>query len=97
MHLTQIQLGAKAGVDQTAVSKLELGQSKQPEATTLLRLAKALEANPAWILTGKGDPFAVNALPIEIQERILRDFSKLDEEARAVFLSLLQVMANRTE
>lgn len=45
--LTQEQLESKSGVDQTTISDLETGRTKQPDETTLKRLAKALGIAPS--------------------------------------------------
>lgn len=40
--LTQVELAAASGVDQTAISKLEVGTVTSPTFATVLKLAKAL-------------------------------------------------------
>ena len=44
--MTQVELSAKSGVRQTAISKLELGQIGSPEWLTVARLAAALRVRP---------------------------------------------------
>lgn len=45
--LTQDQLAAKSGVDQTTISSLETGRNRSPKFDTVLALAKALDIDPA--------------------------------------------------
>jgi transcriptional regulator with XRE-family HTH domain len=48
---------AKAiGVDQSAISKIERGDSKGASAENLLKIAAVLQTNPQWLINGKGDP-----------------------------------------
>ena len=91
--LTQVQLGNKIGIDQTALSKLEIGSSKKPESHTLLRLAAALEANPNWILTGSGDHEVMDSLPEDDKEIVLKAYARLDEAGKASLLVILDQLA----
>lgn len=50
--LTQAQLAEAAGVAQSDISKLERGEAQK--TANLVRLAKALGVNPAWLDTGDG-------------------------------------------
>ena len=52
--LTQVQLAAKAGIGQSAISSIEGGSSKWTRGANLLRLAAALDVDPDWLETGKG-------------------------------------------
>ncbi len=53
--LTQQQLANAAGVTKATISSLELGTSKNPAATNLLPLARALHVDPEWLISGKGE------------------------------------------
>jgi len=53
-NLTQEQLGKMVGLKKATISSLELGSSKKPSAENLLPLAKALNVDPNWLITGKG-------------------------------------------
>lgn len=44
--LTQVELAAAANLDQTYISKLELGKITDPSFTTVVRLAKPLGLDP---------------------------------------------------
>ena len=54
--LTQAELATAAGVALITVTRLENGgESVNPRATTVRRLAKALDVDPAWLLFGGED------------------------------------------
>lgn len=48
---TQEELAAGAGVHRTVISQLETGD-REPRATTILKLAGALDANPGDLFDG---------------------------------------------
>lgn len=45
-RLTQAELAAQSGVDQTLISKMELGKIRHPSYETVVRLARALNVEP---------------------------------------------------
>ena len=53
--LTQTQLGKYAGIGRSAVCQWEKDRIKTPSAANLLPIAKALNVDPNYLLTGKGD------------------------------------------
>jgi transcriptional regulator with XRE-family HTH domain len=53
--LTQAQLGKYAGIGRSAVCQWEKDRIKNPTAANLLPVALALEVNPEYLLTGKGE------------------------------------------
>jgi phage repressor protein C with HTH and peptisase S24 domain len=52
---TQQDLATKAGVTQGSIAHLESGRTKTSRSVT--QLASALDVNPDWLATGKGQPF----------------------------------------
>lgn len=60
--MTQEQLASAIGISGPSVSQLETGVSKSPAAATLLKIAAVFDANPDWILDGKGEPFVSSAV-----------------------------------
>lgn len=56
MGLTQIKLAEMAGIHQSSLSELERGDTKKGFGQTIVALAKALQTNPEWLTTGKGNP-----------------------------------------
>lgn len=56
LRLTQEALAKKAGVTRVAISKAELGLTKNFNSNTLFNIARALNCDPEWLQTGKGLP-----------------------------------------
>ncbi len=50
MSLTQVQLAGLADLSQPTISSLERGDTKSPEADTILRIALALHCTPYYLL-----------------------------------------------
>ncbi|TNL03458.1 LexA family transcriptional repressor [Kosakonia cowanii] len=53
--LTQEALAKKAGVTRVAISKAEQGLTKNFNGDTLFKIASALNCNPQWLQSGRGD------------------------------------------
>lgn len=53
-----MQLSARAGIGQPAISSIETGDTLWLRGGNLLRIAMALECSPHWLETGEGDPDA---------------------------------------
>lgn len=49
LELTQEEVAARSGVHATEVSRIEAGK-RDPQVSTLLRLAKAVEVKPGQLL-----------------------------------------------
>jgi len=64
--LSQSLLARKAGITPSAISQIESGASKKPSANNLLPLARILDVDPNWLITGEGEMFSVT----DIQQRI---------------------------
>jgi SOS-response transcriptional repressor LexA len=58
--LSQPALGKIISVSKSCVSQWELGEIKNIEGDNLIKLCKALQTTPDWILYGKGDMEAKN-------------------------------------
>ncbi|CNI74738.1 prophage repressor protein [Yersinia pekkanenii] len=56
LQLTQESLAKKAGVTRVAISKAELGMTKNFNSNTLFKIAQALVCDPQWLQTGLGSP-----------------------------------------
>jgi|GEM_PF-593863 len=70
--LKQSELAKKAGVTPSAISQIESGLSKQPSADNLLKIAKALNANPQWIISGRGDKRQLSVIQQRISDAMAR-------------------------
>ena len=53
---SQGKLGREAGLSQPTVANFERGRTTGGLALTISKLAKALNVDPDWLRTGKGDP-----------------------------------------
>lgn len=53
------ELARRIGVRQPSLWQLEEGVSKNPKASTLLRLAEVLNASPDWLASGRGAPYRI--------------------------------------
>src|SRR5688572_17088503 len=83
--LTQEQIAAAVGVDQSAISNLDRGTTEDPGAEMLLRSAELLQADPRYLLFGSGSappPLEFSAISLETealedQEAMLRAYLRL--------------------
>jgi SOS-response transcriptional repressor LexA len=55
LQLSQEDLAKKAGVSRVAISKAEIGMTKNFNGDTLFNVARALQCDPEWLQTGKGN------------------------------------------
>ncbi|CAI1502976.1 Uncharacterized HTH-type transcriptional regulator CBU_1416 [Serratia quinivorans] len=55
LQMSQEELAKKAGVSRVAISKAELGLTKNFNGDTLFNVARALRCDPEWLQTGKGN------------------------------------------
>jgi transcriptional regulator with XRE-family HTH domain len=92
---TQVALAHKVGITQAAISNIVTDSSRKPSAPTLLKLAAALQANPQWILDGKGDPFQINTIGARAEQDLIEAFRSLDDQAKAAILAAIKAMTNR--
>ena len=89
---TQVELAAKIGLTQAAISNIVTNSSRKPSAPTLLKLAAALQANPDWIITGQGDPFQINVIGAKAEQELLESFRQLDDQAKAALIAAAKAM-----
>lgn len=86
LGLTQGQLAKAAGVAQASISELESGESQQPRGDTLVRVAKALQVDPDWLVSGAGNPSRAVKADTEEQQEILVLWSDLSVQNRTALL-----------
>lgn len=67
---TQVDLSKKSGVRQSDISKIERGVTNRPIG--LLALANALQCDPYWLETGRGQktPSVSNVTPAKVRTRV---------------------------
>lgn len=68
-HLSQEELGAKAGLTGHTIGRLERGQSTQVSAETLRRIGRVLEVSLDWLLA-MDVPSADDATQDEVEESV---------------------------
>jgi transcriptional regulator with XRE-family HTH domain len=66
--LTQVQLAKLARVQQSSVSELETGETKEISGPTLIALANALNVRPQWLLDSSGG-MEPNAADLDLSTR----------------------------
>ena len=86
--LSQVQLAKAVGISGPSVSNLETGVSKMPASTTLLRLAAVLEANPDWIISGRGDPYEWPTFTEGDEAELISVFKSLGNEQKAMMMAV---------
>jgi transcriptional regulator with XRE-family HTH domain len=89
---TQVEVAAKIGLTQAAISNIVTQSSRKPSAPTLLKLAAALQANPDWIMTGRGEPFEINVIGASAEKELLASFRDMDDQAKAALLAAAKAM-----
>lgn len=82
----QAELARLIGIKPQSLGGIELGKSKSPSATTLLRLAAALDANPEWIITGRGS-HELSTIPGATTSEFIAVFESLSPEHQDALLA----------
>ena len=83
--MTQTQLAKAIGVDQSAISQIERGDSKGANAENLLKIAAVLQTNPQWLLTGRGDKDLSNFHPDDSE--VTRLANNLPSDKKAAWIA----------
>ena len=98
-QIKQVDLAARAGVTQAAISNLVTdqrtpsGASRKPRGETLVGLARELGTTPTWILDGIGDPFKGVTTVSSPAEEIGAIFANLSPEKQKAILATVRAMA----
>lgn len=89
--LKQGELARRAKVEQSTLSDLERGDTKQPRGDTLVSLAEALRVSHDWLMTGEGTP--VQPVHPDIDEsELLSIYRDLSETNRLGLLAAARAM-----
>ena len=91
-ELSQVDLATSIGIKGPSVSNLETGKSKNPAASTLLKLAAVLEANPDWIVSGRGDPFEGPTFTEGDEAELISIFKSLPNEQKAMVMAVAKTL-----
>lgn len=90
--LTQVELAARAQIGQSALSLIEVGNTKYLRGGTLVRLAEALSVSPSWLASGEGDP--QKPLPTTTDDAIAHEIlAQLSPEHREAWIQLGRSLA----
>jgi transcriptional regulator with XRE-family HTH domain len=97
--LTQSTLAGLVGVTRSAVANWEIENRPNPCTAHLERIALVTGVSFEWLATGRGEmylsPTAANVVPLAEmtrtaqERRLLLDFRKVPEDARAMLLGFL--------
>jgi transcriptional regulator with XRE-family HTH domain len=92
--LTQVALAKRTGITQGGISAIERGESLKVHGETLIALCAALNTNPKYLTTGKGDPGPFVISSIE-QREIIDLWGELDELSRDTLILTARALLER--
>lgn len=90
--MNQQDLAGSVGIKQSTLSDIESLRTNAPTAANLLRIAAALDANPTWIATGSGDPWALEIPPEEGAGELAEIYGNLSPQKRAALLAAARAL-----
>lgn len=90
--MNQQYLAGSVGIKQSTLSDIESLRTNAPTAANLLRIAAALDANPTWIATGSGDPWALEIPPEEVAGELAEIYGNLSPQKRAALLAAARAL-----
>lgn len=91
----QGQLAKRASIAQPSLSQIETGDTRTLRGPTLLNLARVLEVNPSWILTGRDSPVEPQPLSVDESE-LLTLFRSLEGVDQDRLVSFARTMVHST-
>ena len=89
--LSVAELARRIGIRQPSLWQLEEGVSKNPRASTLLRLADALNASPEWLASGRGAPYRITVVAPNESE-LVSIFRSLSPPSQRALLAAAKAM-----
>ncbi|MBB2485487.1 helix-turn-helix transcriptional regulator [Mitsuaria sp. WAJ17] len=95
-QLSQSDAARLSGVSQPTIANLVNHDARQPSATTLLRLARALNTTPQFLLFGEGEPLVEAHARTDDERHLLSQFRKLAIRKRALVLSFVRLLTDRS-
>jgi transcriptional regulator with XRE-family HTH domain len=90
--MNQNDLADLIGIEGPSLNQIELGRTKMPRPTTLVKLAEILETNIPWLLTGEGDPDARDAITNDADA--MARFERLAPEHKAAIKAMIVTFQN---
>lgn len=92
-EVKQLHLAEKLGIQQSTISNIVTDAARKPSAPTLLMLAEELRCNPAWLMTGDGDPFAWAPVTSADQVELLNAWRDMSDANRKLLLTTARALA----
>ena len=92
--MNQTTLARAVGITPPSMSEIELGKTKAPAAATLFKIAAILEANPEWLLHGRGDYALKRSPPTDAGtiEEMSSIMAELTPEQQATLLAVARAL-----
>ena len=90
--LKPVELARKSGIKQPSLWAIENGKTLKLKSDTLFRMAAALEANPDWIRTGRGDPFEMSDPGPDAEAMSL--YATLPQNKKAAILAMMRAITD---
>lgn len=96
LRLTDAELSRRSGLPKNTISRYRKAESL-PDATHLFTVARALNVDPEWLMTGNGEPQrsfgSCDEGPDE--QKLMTLFTGMDDEARQLLLELAKMLWSR--
>jgi HTH-type transcriptional regulator, cell division transcriptional repressor len=94
--MKQGELAKAIGIKQPSLNQIEKNVTKSVKASTLMRLAKVLDANAHWLETGQGSPTApIEAKPADSE--VLAIWQKLTPTNKAAWIASGRAMLEQQD
>lgn len=91
--ISQPELARRVRIAQASLSLIESGKTRSLKASTLMRLAKELDADPEYIRTGR-TPTVREGVGLR-EESVLQMFAEMDHETQDSWIEMGHVLLKR--
>ena len=92
-EITQSELARRAGVSRGTISNVMKGVAKNFNAEISLKVAKALEVDPYWLILGEGKPIK-ETIQMGLPEEAKSIVDNLPESAQILAINLIKQLKN---
>jgi transcriptional regulator with XRE-family HTH domain len=86
-NMSQASLARALGIKPPSLSEIELNKTKSPSASTLLKIAAILDANPDWIINGRGT-HTLQSSDSDVDAQMSMVFGQLTTEQKHTLLAV---------
>lgn len=95
LELNDAELSRRSGLPKNTISRYRNAESL-PDANHLFAVARALDVNPEWLITGKGTPVRSGEELVGSEQKKLIDlFNSLDDGARVFLMDVAAFLWSR--